>query len=98
MSEEKTEGLSEHAQAVADEISPGTGTAARLWCDPRVSDREMDVEFGKVAAEKFDELYDHLDSAWEIMASATYWDSSERAKWRETAELWHIRWKELLKP
>ena len=27
------------------------GVAARCWCDPRVSDREMDVELGMVFAE-----------------------------------------------
>jgi hypothetical protein len=30
--------------------------AAQLWCDDRVSDREMDTEFAEVIAEKFSEL------------------------------------------
>ncbi len=31
------------------------GIAARCWCDPRVADREMDVELGEVFAEKIAE-------------------------------------------
>jgi hypothetical protein len=31
------------------------GIAAQCWCDPRVSDREMDSELAEVFAEKLEE-------------------------------------------
>jgi hypothetical protein len=36
------------------------GIAARCWCDPRVSDREMDSELAEVFAEKIEEYINAL--------------------------------------
>ena len=38
------------------EIDTAKGLAAQCWCDPRVSDREMDVELADVFAEMLQKL------------------------------------------
>ena len=40
--------------------SKAIAVAAQCWCDPRVSDREMDVELAKVFAEQIDKYIDAL--------------------------------------
>ena len=91
--------MSDHPETDAElGISPGTGTAARLWCDKRATEIVMDPVIAKIAAEKLDELFNHLDFAWTVIANATDWDRDSRVEWRKAAERWRDEWKEILKP
>lgn len=44
-------------------LTKGEELAAQLWTDPRVSDRQMDVEFAQVIGEALDQLLRRNDHA-----------------------------------
>ena len=44
-----------------------------------------------------DELLDHLDTAWDVIANASDWDTDGREDWQKAAERWRSEWEEILK-
>ena len=51
------------------EIDVARGLAAQCWCDPRTSDREMDVELAEVFAETLQKLSELDPGIMEMIAT-----------------------------